>query len=284
LIKDAKPWWLGMGCELPKQGINYTGNWWEGKTDSNGEKILPAHKNARYAVALNALPNSDPELNNTLGVELGGIFYGGRDAKGYVPVQQGFDWSHGIIAYGAALETETTFALIEKEGKYEINMMSIQDFVSIPFGQYLKNYLEFAKGLKKQPLVFGVNYFLRDLKTGSFLNSRLDKHVWVKWMELRVHNDVGAMKSPTGWLPKYEDLRKLFKQVLDKGYSKEDYIRQFTIRVPENLAKIERVEKLYREDATDAPAELFQILDQQRERLLEAREKFGDYISPHVSM
>jgi phosphoenolpyruvate carboxykinase (GTP) len=284
LIKDAKPWWLGMGCELPKEGINYTGNWWEGKTDNNGEKILPAHKNARYAVALNALPNSDPELNNTLGVELGGIFYGGRDAKGYVPVQQGFDWSHGIIAYGAALETETTFALIEKEGKYEINMMSIQDFVSIPFGQYLKNYLEFGKRLRKPPLVFGVNYFLRDLRTGSFLNSRLDKHVWVKWMELRVHNEVGAIKSPTGWIPKYEDLHRLFKQVLGKNYSKEDYIKQFTIRVPENLAKIERVEKLYREDAADTPAELFQILDQQRERLLKAREKFGDYVSPQGNM
>ena len=33
-------------------------------------------------------------------------------------------------------------------------------------------------------------------------------------MELRVHNEVGALKTPTGYIPKYEDLRKLFKQVL----------------------------------------------------------------------
>jgi phosphoenolpyruvate carboxykinase (GTP) len=31
LVKDGKPYWLGMGCELPKDGINYTGYWWEGK-------------------------------------------------------------------------------------------------------------------------------------------------------------------------------------------------------------------------------------------------------------
>ena len=280
LIKDAKTWWLGMGSELPKYGTNYTGHWYEGKTDEAGGEILPAHKNARYAVALKALPNCDPELENLLGVELSGIIYGGRDYRGYVPVQQGFDWEHGIIAYGAALETETTFALVEEEGKYEINIMSIQDFISIPLGQYLKNYLEFGKGLKKAPPVFGVNYFLKDLKTGEFLNDRRDKHVWVKWMDLRVRNEAGAIKSPTGWLPKYEDLCRLFRQVLDKDYAKEDYIKQFTIRIPENLAKIERVERFYRENVADTPAEIFGVLNEQRERLNKARERYGEYISP----
>ena len=280
LIKDAKTWWLGMGSELPESGTNYTGHWYEGKTDEAGGEILPAHKNARYAVALKALPNCDPELENLLGVELSGIIYGGRDYRGYVPVQQGFDWEHGIIAYGAALETETTFALVEEEGKYEINIMSIQDFISIPLGQYLKNYLEFGKGLKKAPPVFGVNYFLKDLKTGEFLNDRRDKHVWVKWMDLRVRNEAGAIKSPTGWLPKYEDLCRLFRQVLDKDYAKGDYIKQFTIRVPENLAKIERVERFYRENVADTPAEIFGVLNEQRERLNKARERYGEYISP----
>jgi phosphoenolpyruvate carboxykinase (GTP) len=269
-----------MGSELPESGTNYTGHWYEGKTDEAGGEILPAHKNARYAVALKALPNCDPELENLLGVELSGIIYGGRDYRGYVPVQQGFDWEHGIIAYGAALETETTFALVEEEGKYEINIMSIQDFISIPLGQYLKNYLEFGKGLKKAPPVFGVNYFLKDLKTGEFLNDRRDKHVWVKWMDLRVRNEAGAIKSPTGWLPKYEDLCRLFRQVLSKDYAKKDYVKQFTIRVPENLAKIERVERFYRENVADTPAEIFGVLNEQRERLNKARERYGEYISP----
>ncbi len=280
LVKDGKPYWLGMGCELPKDGINYTGYWWEGKKDENGEEIPPMHKNARYTVSLKALKNCDPELDNPLGVELGGIIYGCRDARGYVPVQQSFDWEHGIIAYGAALETETTFAITEEEGKYEINIMSIQDFVSIPLGKYIRNNLEFGRRLRKKPVIFGVNYFLRDLRTGEFLNDRRDKQVWMKWMELRVHNDVSAIKSPTGWIPKYEDLKKLFYEVRGIEYSETDYVKQFTIHVRENIAKINRVEKFFKENVPDAPPELFKVLEEQRERLLSLQKEFGNYVSP----
>jgi phosphoenolpyruvate carboxykinase (GTP) len=280
LVKDGKPYWLGMGSPLPKKGTNFSGEWHEGKTDAEGKEIPAAHKNARYAVTLKALENCDPELDNPMGVELSGVIYGGRDAKAYVPVQQSFDWEHGIIAYGASLETETTFATVGKEGVPEINMMSTQDFISIPLAQNVCNNLDFGKKLKKAPRVFGVNYFLRERGNGKFLNVPQDKHVWIKWMELRVHGEAGAIRGPTGFLPKYEDLRKLFKKVLSKDYSKEDYVKQFTIRVPENLAKIERVQRFYQENVTDTPAELFEILDQQRKRLVDAKKRFGDYISP----
>jgi phosphoenolpyruvate carboxykinase (GTP) len=280
LVKDGKPYWLGMGKELPKEGLNYAGAWYEGKKDENGNEIPPANKNARYTLALNALKNCDPQLDNPMGVELGGIMYGGRDAKAYVPVQQSFNWEHGIVAYGASLESETTFATVGQEGVPEINMMSIQDFISIPLGKNVHNNLGFGRKLKKQPVIFGVNYFLKEVGNGKYLNSTQDKHVWLKWMELRVHNEVDALKSPTGYIPKYEDLRRLFKQVLGKSYAKDDYIKQFTIRVPENLAKIERVQRFYQENVTDTPLELFGVLYLQRQRLLEAKEKYGDYISP----
>ncbi len=280
LVKDAKPWWLGMDGDLPKSGKNFTGDWFEGKTDEKGEKVPPAHKNARYTVALNVLENCDSELENPAGVELGGILYGGRDYRSYVPVQQGFDWEHGIVSYGAALETETTFATIEAEGKHEINIMSIQDFISIPLGQYLHNYLQFGKNLDKVPLVFGVNYFLRDLKTGEFLNEHQDKHIWVKWMELRIHNDVEAIETPTGWIPEYKDLKPLFKELLDKDYTEEDYIKQFTIRASENLAKLSRVEAFYHENIPDLSSEVWHVLAEQRDRLVKAQAKFGNYIPP----
>ena len=280
LVKDGKPYWLGMGQELPKEGVNYTGAWYDGKKDEDGCEIPPANKNARYTLSLKALENCDPELHNPMGVELGGIMYGGRDAKAYVPIQQSFSWEHGIIAYGASLETETTFATVGKEGVPEINMMSIQDFISIPMGKNVHNNLNFGRKLKKQPVIFGVNYFLKEVGNGKYVNGTQDKHVWLKWMELRVHNEVDALKSPTGYIPKYEDLRKLFKQVLGKNYSKDDYIKQFTIRVPENLAKIERVSRFYQENVTDTPLELFGVLYLQRQRLLEAKEKYGEYISP----
>jgi len=279
LVKEGNPYWLGMGSELPKEGINFSGKWYEGKKDESGNEITLAHKNARYAVNLKAIKNCDPELENPLGVELKGIMYGGRDTKAYVPVQQSFDWEHGIISYGASLETETTFATIGKEGVPEINMMSIQDFISIPLGKNVRNNLEFGKKLQNPPVVFGVNYFLKD-KEGNYLNDPKDKHVWVKWMELRVHNEVDAIKTPTGYIPKYEDLRKLFKQVREVDYSKEDYVKQFSLRVQENMDKIKRVREFYKKNVTYTPEAVFWVLNQQYERLLNAKEKYGNYISP----
>lgn len=280
LIKDRKPYWLGMGCELPTEGINYSGQWYKGKKDENGREILPAHKNARYTVALSALANCDPALHDPDGVEVKGIMYGGRDYKGYVPVQQSFNWAHGIIAYGAALETETTFATVGAEGVPEINLMSIQDFLSIPFGKYLKNNLDFGASLSKPPLIFGVNYFLRDLETGQFLNAIPDKAVWVKWMDLRIHGEVDAIMTPTGWIPTYEVLADLFRKVLKKEYSESDYIKQFTIRIPQNLAKMERVEQFHRRETPDAPPILWEIFAAQKQRLLDAQARFGDYVPP----
>jgi phosphoenolpyruvate carboxykinase (GTP) len=279
LVKDGRPHWLGMGSDLPRDGVNFSGPWHEGKADTAGNPIPPAHKNARYSVALTALANCDPELENPEGVVVGGILYGGRDAHAYVPVQQSFDWEHGIIAYGAWLETETTFAIIGREGVAEINVMSIQDFVSIPLAKYIRNNLEFGGRLAQPPLVFGVNYFLRD-REGKFVNDVRDKAVWVKWMERRVHDEVGAIRGATGWIPRYEDLQALFRQVLAKDYPLEDYIKQFTLRVPENLAKLERVAKFYGEEVPDAPPALLEVLKEQRERLLFAQSAAGNYVSP----
>jgi phosphoenolpyruvate carboxykinase (GTP) len=279
LVADKKPYWLGMGTKNPEKGINFSGVWFKGKKDAKGNEIPLAHKNARYTVALKALANCDPELDNSQGVVLSGIMYGGRDSKAYVPVQQGFDWTHGIILYGASLETETTFTIIGKEGLTEINLMSIQDFLAISMGKYTRNNIEFAQDLKKPPLVFGVNYFLKDHQ-GHFINAVPDKHVWVKWMELRIHGDVDAIPCPTGLIPHYEDLKMLFKQVLGKMYTKEDYIKQFTIRVPENIAKIDRVERYHRQNVPNNPAILYDTLKATRRRLKEAQDKYGDYISP----
>jgi phosphoenolpyruvate carboxykinase (GTP) len=268
-----------MGIDTPDDGENFSGQWFKGKKDDKDKDIPLAHKNARYAVTLPALKNCDSELENPEGVELAAIMYGGRDAKAYVPCQQAFDWEHGIVSYGASLETETTFAIVGKEGIPEINLMAIQDFVAVSLGKYVRNNLDFGRKLEKPPLVFGVNYFLRD-KEGKFVNGVRDKHIWVKWMELRVHGDAKAVRTPTGFIPFFDDLRQLFKEVLDKDYSRDDYIRQFTIRVEENLAKLDRVEKFFTDNVANVPQAVYDTFSHTGTRLKKAAEKFGTLISP----
>jgi len=107
-----------------------------------------------------------------------------------------------------------------------------------------------------------------------------DKHIWLKWMELRIHNDVDVIKTPTGYIPRYEDLERLFKEVLGKDYSKESYIEQFTLRNSENIEKMERIAKIYQTKVPDTPDILFKVLAEQRERLEKLRKERGDYVSP----
>ncbi|ASI99817.1 phosphoenolpyruvate carboxykinase (GTP) [Thermococcus celer] len=280
LVKDGKPYWNDMGVEIPDEGENHSGKWWRGKRDAEGNEIPPSHKNARFTVSLEHFPNVDMEaLEAPCGVELGGMIFGGRDRDTWPPVRESFDWKHGVITMGASLESETTAATLGREGVRQFNAMAILDFMSVHLGEYIENYLRFGEKLRKAPKIFAVNYFLRD-EEGNWLNRKLDKGVWLKWMELRVHGDVDAIETPIGYIPKYEDLRRLFREVLNKEYTREDYEKQFTIRVPELLAKIERIERIYREQVKDVPGELFEVLEEERRRLLEARERYGDYISP----
>lgn len=276
---DGHVHWIGKDGEVPPRGVNHSGEWYIGKKDAEGKEIPCSHPNARFTLSLSLLENLDPAINDPEGVLVKGIIYGGRDSDTWVPVEEAFDWVHGIITKGAALESERTAAVLGKEGEREFNPMSNLDFLSIPIGRYIQINLDFGKDLKDPPRIFSVNYFLKD-KEGRFLNAREDKRVWIKWMELRVHNEVGAVKTPTGYIPHYEDLARLFHQVLGKDYSREDYIAQFTLRVPENLAKIARVTEIYRTKVPDTPPILFEVMEAQKQRLLEARDKFGDYISP----
>jgi len=278
LIHDSSPYWLGMGRDLPADGLNYSGPWRKGKTDEEGRPVSPSHKNARYTVRLTDLVNLDPRWDEPQGVPVGGIIYGGRDSDTSVPVQQSFDWAHGIISMGASLESETTAATLGREGVRAFNIMSNLDFLAIPLGKYIQNNLDFADGLDERPLIFATNYFLK-ADDGTYLNGKLDKSIWVKWMELRVHGGCEAIPSPTGLLPRYDDLARLFRDVLRRGYTQEEYLEQFTTRVPENLAKLDRIEKIYRGIA-DTPEIVFETLAAQRKRLLALQADKGDYVSP----
>lgn len=280
LVADGKPYWLGMGQELPSEGVNFAGKWHKGVKGPDGKEVPPAHKNARYTIRLSALKNIDPEIDNPRGVPVGGFIYGGRDSDTSVPVQESYGYAHGVLTMGASLESETTSATLGAEGVRTFDLMSNLQFLAIPLGKYIRNNLDFGAVLGEAvPKVFGTNYFLRG-PDGKYLNGMLDKAVWLKWMELRVHGDVEAIDAPTGRVPLYDDLARLFRQVLGKEYTREAYVQQFTIRVPELLAKLDRIEAVYRKDVPDAPAELFEALDAQRARLTALKEAKGDYVSP----
>ncbi len=110
------------------------------------------------------------------------------------------------------------------------------------------------------------------------------KRVWVKWMELRANNDLDAIETPTGYIPIYSDLKELFSNVLNKDYTEDEYEQQFSVKIPSNLEKIERIREIYTTKVSDTPSELFDALDEQEQRLKSARAVYGNYISPKQIM
>jgi len=279
LVDDKNvPFWIGKSKDIPHKGVNFSGEWRPGKADHEGREISPSHKNARYTIRLSELENVDENLENPEGVLVKGLIYGGRDSDTSVPVEQALSWQQGIITKAASLESETTAATLGQEGVRVFNPMSNMDFLSIPLGEYVSMNLEFGKKLEDAPSIFSVNYFLRN-KQGSFTNGIQDKRVWLKWIRQKTDNLVKGLKTPTGIIPKYEDLKTLFKEVLDKDYNMQDYIEQFSLRIPENLAKIERIRNIYKE-LKGIPEVLFLELDAQEKRLKECQANFGDLVEP----
>lgn len=278
LVKDGIPYWLNMGKELPNEGINHYGQWKLGMTDKEGKKIDPAHKNARYTVRIEDLENADALLHDKNGVLLDAVIYGGRDSDTSVPVYQSLNWDHGVFI-GACLESETTFATLGGEGKREFNPMANLDFLVVPLSRYIQNHMNFGNGLKKIPSIFATNYFLRE--NDKFLNSKLDKKIWLLWMEKRIHNEYDAIETPVGYIPEYKDLNNLFKQVFNKEYREEDYNKQFALRIAKWLAKMERIKNLYDEE-DDIPETFYKIIDSQLNRLLKAKEQYKkDIVLPY---
>ncbi|HHQ44774.1 MAG TPA: phosphoenolpyruvate carboxykinase (GTP) [Candidatus Altiarchaeales archaeon] len=278
LVNDGVPYWLGGDRNIPDDGINYAGEYKRGMKGPDGKEVNPSHKNARYTLAISELDNKDELADEPAGVTVGGFIYGGRDSDTSVPVEEAFTFEEGIIAKGASIESETTAATLGAEGVRKFNAMSNMDFLSIPLGRYIQDNLDLGAKAEKPPKIYSVNYFLKDAD-GNYVSGMEDKRVWLKWMDMRVHGEAEGIKTPTGIIPKYADLKKLFKDNLSFDYTKEMYDSQFTIRVSKLLEKNRRIQEVYN-GVSDTPKRVFEILDEQKKRLEEALEKHGDNITP----
>ncbi len=277
---DNNPYWQGMGIDTPKKGTNHSGpGWFEGKKDAEGKVIPLSHGNARYTIRMEYLENLDPRWDDKQGVRVGGVIYGGRDSDTCVPVEESPDWQNGIIMKACTLESETTAATLGKEGVRVPQPMANLDFISYPLGKYIQNNIDFVKGMKKAPLIFAMNYFLKDEK-GEFCTHKLAKKVWLHWAEQRVHGALDTLRTPTGLIPTYEDLKRLFREIFDEDYPAEDYRYQFTFRCDAWLAKLERSTAYYKTNVPDCPEIAYKTWEEAIEKIKAAKSRYGAVIAP----
>ena len=99
------------------------------------------------------------------------------------------------------------------------------------------------------------------------------------WLERRVHKEVAAIETPIGYLPKFSDLERLFKDIIDKDYSQELYIKQFSLYLDNIVKRIDLQLEAYGKEK-NIPERLFGILKKQKGELLALKEKFGPIVAP----
>ncbi|QKQ99124.1 phosphoenolpyruvate carboxykinase (GTP) [Metallosphaera tengchongensis] len=276
MTPERSAYWDGSGLPEPEKGINFSGEWWKGKKDDQGKPVPPSHPNARFTVSLKSFDNLDPNYDNPNGVKIDAVIFGVRDYKTLVPIAEAFDWEHGVVTMGASMESARTSAVIGKQDEMEFNPMALLDFISVPLGKYVQNYINFGKRLRNPPKIFGVNYFLKD--GDKYVNSKEDKRVWLRWVVERLEGRSKALETPIGKIPLYEDLRRLFGEALGKEYSEKDYEAQFSLRLRGYKEKYERILDIY--SKIDTPKDILHIIERQIQRIEEYRKSMGDVVSP----
>jgi phosphoenolpyruvate carboxykinase (GTP) len=135
----------------------------------------------------------------------------------------------------------------------------------------------------KRPVMAGLNYFLTEESRGGTSNKLLgekrDVKVWLGWLERHAHNDVEVIETPVGNLPKYKDLKDLFKSIIDKEYPEALYEKQFSLYIDNIVARVDLQIEAYRKEE-NIPEKLFEVLKKQKEGLMSLKEKYGSVVTP----
>ena len=283
--ENKKPHWEGSGEEPPKKGYNFQGQWEQGKTDKNGKPVPISHPNARFTISCEALDNYSDKIEDPAGVVAKVFTYSGRDSDTMPPVWVAKNLDHGVVI-GASLISQATATEVGATGVKRAPWAN-QPFIPGGLGDYMHAQFDFFNSDKikdeYRPILAGLNYFLTHGARGGegdkLLGEKKDVHVWMGWLERRVHNDVSGIATPIGLLPKYEDLKELFKSLIDKEYDRELYNRQFSLYIDNIIKRIDLQTDAYNKDE-NVPDRLFKIYDEQKKGLLALKEKYGSIVTP----
>jgi phosphoenolpyruvate carboxykinase (GTP) len=282
LDQHGVPHWVGDGEEHPKKGVNFQGEWWEGKTDANGKPIPISHPNARCTLSNTFIGNYNQAVaQDPRGVEIKVITYSGRDSDTMPPVRVARNPDHGV-AIGASILSAATATEVGAKGVRR-QPWANEPFIPGPLADYMDAQFVFFNSdkLKHKPLMAGLNYFLTHEARGGggegLLGEKRDVKVWLGWLERRTHGEVDAIETPIGFIPQYEDLRELFAGI-GKEYPKELYDKQFAFYVDNILTRIDLQEEAYRKEK-NIPARLFEVYAEQRKGLEALKAKYGPIVS-----
>jgi len=197
---DGGLFWEGLEKEVDLDNVSVTS--WKSKPWKKGDAEKAAHPNSRFCTPAGQCPVIDPAWEDSRGVPIDAIIFGGRRPQGVPLVYEAFNWAHGVMV-GGAMKSEATFAAEHKGGTVMHDPFAMRPFFGYNFGHYMEHWLSFQdKPNLKLPKIYHVNWFRRD-PNGNFIwpgfgeNSRV-----LDWIFRRVSGEDCAVASPVGYIPK----------------------------------------------------------------------------------
>ena len=283
--ENGVPHWTGNGEDPPLRGKNFQGHWEKGMTDKDGKEIPISHPNSRCTLASSALANYSPMSEAPNGVETRVVTYSGRDSDTMPPVWAAQNSDEGVVI-GACIVSAATATEVGATGVKRAPWANAP-FIPGSLAEYMDAQFKFFGNEKiapdKKPVMAGLNYFLTDKARGGtsskLIGEKRDVKVWLAWLERLAHNEVDVIKTPIGNLPTFDDLKNLFKTIIDKEYTEELYVKQFSLYIDNIVSRIDLQLKAYGKEP-DIPEKLFEILNAQKEGLGALRNTYGPVVTP----
>lgn len=283
--ENGVPHWTGNGEEPPVKGYNFQGKWEKGMVDKNGKPVPVSHPNARVTLTSKALANYSTKNEDPEGVIVRVFTYSGRDSDTMPPVRVAKNSDYGVVV-GASIVSAATATEVGATGVKRAPWANAP-FIPGALADYMDAQFLFfgnrkiAAGYK--PFMAGLNYFLTDRARGGASNrligEKRDVKVWLGWLERRVYDEVGVIETPIGEIPVYEDLKRLFMEIIGKEYPEALYVRQFSLYIDNITAMIDLQLKAYGKEK-NVPGKLFEVLNEQRRLLQNLKNIFGPVVTP----
>ena len=204
-LDDNTVWWESLDKNPPVNAEE-----WKGAKVNGPEYIAAgnklAHPNSRFTAPTANCPCLSSEFENPQGVPVSAIVFGGRRPDTVPLVYQSRSWNNGVFI-GSITGSETTAAAAGAVGVVRRDPMAMLPFCGYNMGDYFKHWIEMGEMLgDKAPKIFNVNWFRVD-EDGHFIWPGFGDNLRVlEWILKRCDNEVDAVETAIGYVPKPEDI------------------------------------------------------------------------------
>lgn len=257
---DGTVWWEGGDGDPPQPAVDWCGKPWTPETvDENGDPMVGAHPNSRFTSPISQCPTATFRREDHHGVKISALLFGGRRAHLAPLVFESFNWFHGVFI-AATMASERTAAQYGKQGEVRRDPMAMLPFTGYNMADYFEHWLRMGVRMKNPPRIFHVNWFRTD-ENAKFLWPGYGENLRViEWILARSRGEVGAIRTPIGYVPKPEDLdmtgldlpNEIMKKLL--SVNREDwfeeikdiseFFKQFGDRLPTEMwAQLEALQR-----------------------------------------